>query len=259
MKLKTYLNESVKNGYLLKWQKMPINVFIAPMNFYSKQGEDLVYRKMVVKALEEWEKASNGLVQFNLVSTLLESQINVDWKRVDRSALGHCQYNFDNLKRLYGAEVSIGLTDGLIHQKYNSEEEVFHTILHEIGHSLGLGHSPYDTDIMFTPHQYGIISLSPNDCYSIQWLYRLPCATEIRTIGQQFSVMTDNDIDLVISKIDNPTKKDSLSYGNTNIESRDLLYETTNIANVKRYNMMLQNVGISDEMRKFFINKKREQ
>ena len=42
MKLKTYLNESVKNGFLLKWARMPLNVYIAPMKFYSKQGEDFV-------------------------------------------------------------------------------------------------------------------------------------------------------------------------------------------------------------------------
>ena len=84
---------------------MPLAVYIAPMKFYSKQGQDIEYRTMVLKALETWEKASEGLVSFHLVEHLLNSQINIDWRRVDRKALGHCTYNFDSVQRLYGADV----------------------------------------------------------------------------------------------------------------------------------------------------------
>ena len=65
---------------------------------------------------------------------------------------------------------------------------------------------------------------------------------------------------MIISKIDG--EDDSIQTGdNTKLiheENRDLLNEATNIGNVKRYNMMIQNVGISEEMRQFFINKHRE-
>lgn len=264
MEIKTYLNQSVKNGYLLRWQKMPVTVYIAPMKFYSKQGEDGTYRNLVIKALETWETVSEGLVSFHVVNDLLSSQINVDWKRVDRKALGHCIHYHDNLQRLYGAEVSIGLTDGKIHQAYDSTAEVYHTILHEIGHALGLGHSPYDTDIMYTPHKYGVVDLSNNDVYSVQCLYSLPCGVPVRQIGAKYSIMTDNDIDLVIAKLDERYQNENQPENSQQVitssrsQQRNLLDETTNIGEIQKYNLMIQNVGLSNSMNEFFKSQHRD-
>ena len=272
MQIKSYLNESVKNGYLLRWTRMPITVYIAPMKFYSKQGEEAAYRRLAEKALKSWEIVSEGLVKFKLVNSLYDSQINLDWKRVERTALGHCTYNYDNKMRLYGADVSIGLTDGKVHQAYDSESEVYHTILHEIGHALGLGHSPYESDIMYTPHKYGIVDLSDNDIFSIQCLYSFPAGKSVKQIGQTYSVMTDNDIDLIIRKLDEKYAQEiAQESGDTELTEvedksrpfeynpvRNILDETSGLAEIKKYNMMIQNVGLSDKMKNFFNSQYRD-
>lgn len=254
---RTYLNGSVKNGNMMRWSINPLIVYIAPMKFYSKTGEDAKFRKMVMDALNAWSAASGGKISFRITSVLLESNINVDWKRVDRQALGHCYFNWDNAGRLYGAEVSIGLTDGRIHKAYDNDTEVYHTILHEIGHALGLNHSPYKEDIMYTPHQYGNASLSANDKYSIQWLYRLPAGGSVKKIASMHGVSTSTDIDAVIKKIDSKNAEKENKGGQIQINThRDLLQESANIGDLKRYNMSLQNISISQNV-KDYLNKNR--
>lgn len=259
MKMYTYLNGSVKNGNIMRWSINPLVVYIAPMKFYSKPGEDAKFRKMVIDALNVWSSASEGKIRFKLTEVLLDSNINIDWKRVDRQALGHCYFSWDPQGRLYGAEVSIGLTDGRIHQRYDSDIEVYHTILHEIGHALGLGHSPYKQDIMYTPHQYGNASLSENDKYSIQWLYRLPAGASVHSIASKYSVATSSDIDAVIRKIDSDKEQDDMTHEQMQlVTKRDLMQESANIGDLRRYNITLQDISISANVKNYLNNNRQK-
>lgn len=256
MQRRTYLNGSVHNDFLVRWTVSNLVIYIAPMKFYSKPGEDAKYRRMVYDAFSVWAAAAGGKLRFRITNVLLESNINVDWKRVDRKAFGHCYFDKDAQGRLYGAEVSIGLTDGRIHQQYDNDIEVYHTILHEVGHALGLNHSPYIEDIMYSPHQYGNAALSENDKYSIRWLYRLPAGASVSQLASKYGLSGSADIDSVIRKIDSKNNTSSKTQKMELGTKRDLLEESANIGDLKKYNMLLQNISLDPNV-KNYLNKNR--
>jgi len=233
---------------------MPLKVYIAPMKFYSKKGQDMKYRHYVRQALDEWHKVSNGKVSFVVVENLLESNVNIDWKRVERQALGHCVFQYNRSNQLYSAEVMIGLTEGLVHAEYIDESEVYHTILHEIGHAIGLGHSPFKDDIMYTPHQKGITHVGPGDRLSINWLYSLPQGKTVSEIASKYQ-SSGSDLDEVLAKIisrETKTEFDKVKDGIQLPPQRDLLEESENIANLKKYNLSIQNIEIPAAVKEHF-------
>ncbi len=252
----TYINDNLKKGCLIRWpeQCFPMPVYIAPCSWYSlSEADRFSYVNMVIEALNTWESVSDGKISFYLANTLNDSQMNVEWRRVDRKSLGNCTFNYDENSRLYSAEVSIGISDGIIHKKYMDENEVYHTILHEIGHSLGLGHSKNTEDIMYTPHQYGVVSLSQRDINSLRWLYALPYGASAESLNAIYSTNYSN-IDDIIMYIESGEAESMFEKTLKQIKNpqRDLEEEQKKLAEIKKFHMSMQNVGLPKELKDKF-------
>lgn len=252
----TYLNSNLREGKLIRWPKecFPLPVYIAPCTWYSlNEADRFVYVNMVIEALNYWESVAGGRISFRRVNTLMESQMNVEWRRVDRKSLGTCYFNFDQNSRLYSAEVSIGISDGIIHRKYMDEKEVFHTILHEIGHGLGLGHSNNKDDIMFTPHQYGAVRLSQRDINSLHWLYDLPYGASTQSLNTAYSMNYNNIDDIILQMVKGrPESQFEKTLKGTTIQNRNLQEEQDKIAEIRKFQMSLQNIKLPEDIAKNF-------
>lgn len=249
----TYLNDNLKNGCLIRWpeQCFPMPVYIAPCTWYSMSETDrYAYMNMVIDAFNTWEQVGQGKFSFFLVNTLNESQMNVEWRRVDRKSLGNCSFNYDAESRLYSAEVSIGISDGIIHKKYMDENEVYHTILHEIGHALGLGHSKNPEDMMYTPHQYGVVRLSKRDIDSINWLYSLPYGSSAKSLNELYSTHFGNIDDIIMHIASGGAEsKFQKTLNNLNrIPKRNLEDEQDKLAKMKKFQMSIQHIKLPKEI-----------
>ena len=241
----TYIQSSLHNGRISRWDRadFPLPFHMEQCRWYAAKGEEYKYNDMVLRALKEWEIRSEGLVSFKPVSNLYDSKVNLTWKRVDRKSLGLCRFDYKN-SRMYTAEVEIGLSDGIIHRQYMDDNEVYHTILHELGHALGLGHSNEKKDIMYTPHQYGIVQISENDLKTLEYMYNLPIGLTGEQMGKQFKINSSN-FDEIIYALEKKYTKKSNGKNSVGAENRNLTEENRRIADLKKYTMTLQNININ--------------
>lgn len=166
-----YIEASKINGKLCKWNKTDIQIFITPIT--APISDKNFYYTEIQRAVNIWNKAlfDNRInISFCIINSPSNADIVFHWTKVGRVFEGMCKY----LSVVNGIIKKISIDIGLPNEfsgKNTTNESIFATILHELGHSLGLGHGIDIDDAMFVPHQKNIHTPSENDLYVLKQIY----------------------------------------------------------------------------------------
>jgi len=168
-----YLTAAARDG-LICWAKGSF-----PLRVYIKRPPGIVGgvdpNKLLHQCLSEWTERTDGLIGFKETNSKENANIVIGWVTADGELAEDAEAGEARVKLLnnaiYSAEVAIDLRkpeQGMFAGKLHT------TILHELGHCLGLhGHSPNPDDVMyFTELMTGpIAGLSSRDVKTVQLLY----------------------------------------------------------------------------------------
>src|SRR5205809_1827607 len=168
----TYLSDIVAgstDSILHRWDgrvSTPVRVFFPPTTVANFQPSFL---DAVRSAFQRWQEAGVP-VRFNLDADSSSAEVRVQWRiQFEGERSGQTDLQWDEDGHLTGGVVTLATFDPK-GQPF-APDDVRVLALHEIGHLLGLDHSPDAADIMYA--QPKVRDLSPRDIRTASLLYDL--------------------------------------------------------------------------------------
>ena len=128
--------------------KFPLNVYIKEI---SSRLYKSAYKDYVAYALDVWRKADNR-IQYRFVKSIDDADIAVIFvenlgNEYEEDYLGITNYDMNKNKLIDFSKIQISLIKN--GNERVSAGEIKATIIHELGHALGLGHSENENDLMY--------------------------------------------------------------------------------------------------------------
>lgn len=141
-------NHSLWDGKHWEKSDFPLKVYVKDSN--SRYYKDL-YGQYIDYALEVWNDADERIV-FEKVNNEYEAQIVFEFMdnlrdKYHEDYLGLCDYEMGDNSIIESTYIEIGLLK--FDDQKISDGEIKNTIIHELGHALGLGHSDNSLDLMY--------------------------------------------------------------------------------------------------------------
>jgi hypothetical protein len=128
-------------------------------------GSDLA--KIVKLAIQDWEKALDGIVKFKYIKDdNADSDIEIEFKKGKGKKVGKAVTFFDHLGFIDHVEISISKKSyGVTLDKPTLE----HIAKHEFGHALGIGHAEFENSLMSPNVDEVITKMSACELESVKY------------------------------------------------------------------------------------------
>lgn len=184
-----YIEQVPLDKGIIRWDKTKFPLKVAIVDASDNKNLLSYYRTEIVRAFSQWQ-AATGFITFEMTNSIETADILV---RIapppeDMCSGQTCRYvvgfTTPNYKgpTLYDMTIVLYTNDPF--GNYFSDKELYNTILHEIGHALGImGHSYSTEDLMYmtadndssfyAPYRSSFQYLSSKDINTIRLLYKL--------------------------------------------------------------------------------------
>jgi len=173
------VRDAFSDTYLLHWpkRKMPLAVYLPAPPEGLFPDPEATYAEVRRGVLDWTDVAAPGVPSFHFVESHGQADITVVWAEEPNGNwfIAHCSYQVNIVQKRFGVEhvlVTGRWGDGHVAEP----SEIYETVLHELGHALGLmGHSDDPGDIMYPRHsRLPRKGLSARDRNTLRGLYAGP-------------------------------------------------------------------------------------